>query len=329
MVRSLRAACNPPAGIRRMPSTYLVEETLPLPARQLVQIVVRLRKCNPQAAKSLIHTGCVRVNRRVVCDSRVRLNAGDRVDVTAIAEPTQLQPLENRLNIQVLYQDEALLVVEKPAGLLTVPTPHREKHTLLSLLSRLLAAQTDRPGSPVELFSVHRLDRDVSGVVLVARSLDVAQALRQQFSQHKPERRYQAIVAGRLELAQGTIRNYLATDRDLNRHSVDSEEEGELAVTHYQRTALLRNTTLVSVQLETGRRNQIRVHFAELGHPVIGETRYRRAEAAHRQWPFRRLALHACELGFEHPLDRRRLHYVSPLPWEMKKFLRSERIAER
>lgn len=300
-----------------------VHPSMPLPARQLVQIVCGLLRCSPQTARQQIHEGLVVVNEQQTLDSRRTLRPGDRVEVhRALPRRADQQPLVDRLKIQIVHADQDLLVVEKPAGLLTVPTPHREKHTLLALLARKLQ-QESHAAHPPELFSVHRLDRDVSGLLVVARSLEVAEQLRQQFAERKPQRRYEAIVAGQLKQAQGTIRSFLATDEQLNRHSVPTAEQGELAITHYEVLRELAEATHVSVKLETGRRNQIRVHLAELGHPVLGETRYRRELAAHPAWPWKRLALHACELGFRHPRSGRELNFQSRLPPEFKQFLKT------
>jgi len=170
---------------------------------------------------------------------------------------------------------------------------------------------------------VHRLDRDVSGLLVVALSLEIAEKLRDQFAERKPQRRYEALVAGSMELDSGTFRSFLATDEHLNRHSVPTADQGELAITHYKVLQRFPDATQVSVTLETGRRNQIRVHFSEQGHPVLGETRYRRDEAKHAKWPWKRLALHACELGFRHPRTGRELNFNSRLPPEFNQFMRA------
>ncbi len=315
-----------PAGLDVLAPNKLqctVHPGMPLPARQLAQLVSGLLRCTPTTARQQIRDGLVLVNDQVTLDSRRTLAPGDRVEVfRPLPRQAEQQPLVDRLNLQVVHEDEFLLVVEKPAGLLTVPTPHREKHTLLALVARKLQQETRSPRPP-ELFSVHRLDRDVSGLLIVARSLPVAEQLREQFAERKPQRRYEAIVAGDLQPGRGTIRSFLATDDKLNRHSVPTAEQGELAITHYEVLQNLGEATHVSVKLETGRRNQNRVHLAEQGHPVIGETRYRRELAAHRAWPWKRLALHACELGFRHPRTGRELTFHSRLPPEFKQFLRT------
>jgi 23S rRNA pseudouridine1911/1915/1917 synthase len=172
---------------------------------------------------------------------------------------------------------------------------------------------------------VHRLDRGVSGLLVFGKTQEITRAIKDQFALNKPEREYVAIAAGALEAAHGTFQSLLATDKDLNRFSTDDEEIGQLAITHFRVIARLNGATLVQVRLETGRRNQFRVHFAEAGHPVLGDPRYEPELAAHPRWHHQRLALHARLLGFEHPVTQEPLKFESPLPAEMERFLAGAR----
>jgi 23S rRNA pseudouridine1911/1915/1917 synthase len=157
--------------------------------------------------------------------------------------------------------------------------------------------------------------------LVLGKTQEIVHELKDQFAASKPEREYIAIVAGQMERPSGTFESLLATDKDLNRFSTDDEEIGQLAITHYRVISVLSDTTLVQVRLETGRRNQIRVHFAEAGHPVLGDQRYRPEAAAHRHWPHKRLALHARLLGFEHPVTDQPLRFEAALPTEMERFI--------
>jgi 23S rRNA pseudouridine1911/1915/1917 synthase len=151
----------------------------------------------------------------------------------------------------------------------------------------------------------------------------VAAALRDQFAARKPRRTYTAIVYGQLLDARGTFRSYLTTDeRTLNRYSVSEPLTGELAVTHFRRLDRFQDASFVEVTLETGRRNQIRVHFAEAGHPVLGDFRYAREHQQHPGWPHKRLALHAESLGLEHPITGEKLLFSAPWPAEFRAFRR-------
>ena len=217
----------------------------------------------------------------------------------------------------IVHEDEHLMVVDKAARILTVPTAKREKNTLIHALQQYVS-RGKKVFLRVEI--VHRLDRGVSGLLVFARNGRVAEALRTQFAAHTTDREYVAIVAGRLETDSGTFRTYLATGKNLSRYSTDDPEKGELAITHYRVETRLHDTTVVRVRLETGRRNQIRVHFAEAGHPVLGDPRYSPDEAKHRRWRCHRLALHAATLGFEHPTTGKRVSFSSLLPSEFLTF---------
>lgn len=219
----------------------------------------------------------------------------------------------------IIFEDEHLLVVLKPAEWLTVPTRRNETNTLIDRLTQYL--QRTNQGS--QAFHVHRLDRGVSGLLLVSKTESLAAALRNQFAARKPQRDYVALVAGSMNSTQGTFDTLLATDRDLNRFSTDDAEIGQRAITHYQVQQAWPSVTLVKVWLETGRRNQIRVHFAEHGHPVLGDPRYEADAARSPLWPFERIALHARRLAFQHPATGRVLSFTSPLPAEMEYVLQS------
>jgi 23S rRNA pseudouridine1911/1915/1917 synthase len=256
----------------------------------------------------------VQVNGRFVRKPATVLEPGDRlrVEYEPLAPVLPKEPASGQQQVEIVYSDAHLVVVEKPAALLTVPTPYREKVTLISLLEKKLQAQA---------YCVHRLDRGVSGLLVFAKELAIAEALRDQFAERKPERLYVALVAGNVRQREGTFRSHLATDKELNRYSVEDETAGELAITHYRMVEQLQDASLVEVQLETGRRNQIRVHFAEAGHPVLGDARYGRGVRTAVPWNHRRLALHAQTLGFVHPVTGAALRFESKLPREMGEYI--------
>ncbi len=300
--------------------SLVVDHRFPLPARRLENIVQQILRTSKAEAIKAIHDGAVTVNRRLVRKPQAFLEEGDRVAVE-ILEPLPPKPKITALRpeaLRIVYEDDAIAVVLKPAGLLTVPTPHREKETAISILTEMLQEQDPT----AEAFCVHRLDRGVSGLLVFAKSLEIAKKIRDQFAERKPARTYVAFVVGDLKKPTGTIRSYLATDKSLNRYST-SEGEGELAITHYKVVERFGEFTRVQVQLETGRRNQIRVHLAELGHPIVGDQRYGRESALHRAWPYKRLALHAERLGFRHPITNEPLEFQASLPREMHQLMRS------
>lgn len=275
-------------------------------------------KIKRPAAEELIHAGRVWLDGKALTRGHLQLRVGDTVEI----EPADSQPdvkliPPQRLPFDLLYQDEHLIVVNKPAGLLTVPTPSRESATLQSQLRKWLKGQRQKG----DAICVHRLDKLVSGVLVFAKSVEVADQLRDQFAARKPERLYRAFVRGNPKKSKGTIESYLSTDEDLNRHSSDDPEAGELAITHFELEETWPEISLLAIRLETGRRHQIRVHLSELGHPIIGDTRYS-PEAADERWPYIRIALHAETLGFTHPLTPKPLRFIAPWPEEFRQFRR-------
>lgn len=259
----------------------------------------------------------------MVTQTHFKLSVGDELQIDYAPQPVQTRrksAKSSRLRFEVVHDDEHIILVNKPAGLLTVPTPRREQNTLRCQVRKHL----ERMQQTAKAICVHRLDRGVSGLLVFAKNEEVADQIRSQFEARKPQRKYAAIVAGKVENATGTFRSFMKTNREtLDRYSVDEHEEGgELAITHYRVKEYWRGATLVEVQLETGRRNQIRVHFAEVGHPVIGEPRYEVQKAQHTLWPHKRIALHAETLGLTHPATGETLLFKAPWPQEFRDFRR-------
>lgn len=213
----------------------------------------------------------------------------------------------------LVFEDEWLLVIDKKAGYLTVPNEPRDLNTVVAALCRYMSLGKQKRRM---VSIVHRLDRDTSGLLVFAKNDKVAEQIKTQFEKRKPLREYLAIVAGRLKNPTGTFCSYLTTDKNLNQHSTSDTDQGKLAITHYKTIQTFKDTTLVSVTLETGRRNQIRVHFAENGHPVLGDVRYETKLAFHPRWKSKRLALHAALLGFDHPVTGKALVFRSKTPEE-------------
>jgi 23S rRNA pseudouridine1911/1915/1917 synthase len=252
------------------------------------------------------------------------LTNGDNVTVRHDPQTRYREKPRQRENsaYRLVFEDELLLVVDKSASVLTVPTDHGEKNTLIDAIDHYLNRRGHRGRAAI----VHRLDRGTSGLLVFGKNSPVARQLRDQFRAQKAEREYAALVAGSLTREKGTFASRLGTTKSLQRYSIrkgqgDSDDEGEPAVTHFRVERHLRGATCVRVRLETGRRNQIRVHFAEAGHPVLGDERYRVDLSRHPDWRANRLALHAITLGFEHPRSRERLQFQSPLPAEFSRFI--------
>ena len=275
-------------------------------------------------ARGIISHGCVHVNEEKCDDAGMVLKEGDVLRV-------KYDPQHNYKEIQtrkwddraftIVHEDADLLVVNKVANILTVASDDGDESSLEERVANYLT-RTSKYREPI---LVQRLDRGVSGLMVIGKSKAAGSHLREQFREHRPGRIYVAIVQGHLSRDEGTFRSYLATGNNLDQYSTRDQREGKLAVTHYQIAEMLKDTTLVNVELETGRRNQIRVHFAEKGHPVLGDMRYEKKLAKHPQWIANRLALHAMSLVFEHPKTGKEMSFTSELPKVMERFVGQNR----
>ena len=199
--------------------------------------------------------------------------------------------------VPILFEDEHLLVVAKPAGLLVVDAPDRSGPTLVDLVSRQL-------GSPV--YPVHRLDEDTTGVLALTRSTEVRAALEEMLRERRVERRYLALVARMPAPRAGRIESRLVEDAGGVMRSTPGRRAGKLAITNYRTIERRQPGALVECWLETGRRNQIRVHLADLGCPVVGDRKYG-YRAGPKSAPCRRPLLHALSLSFVHPVTQRQV----------------------
>jgi 23S rRNA pseudouridine1911/1915/1917 synthase len=241
--------------------------------------------------------------------------------------PGRAGPGKLARRLDVVYQDKSVLIVNKPAGVLTQPTSARERDTLLERAGRYLARKQGLEQPYVGI--VHRLDRDTTGVLLLVidpRALRAFQAL---FRAHETDRRYLAVVEGVFATTSGRIDLPLIRDRGDGRRGVARQAgQGIPAVTRFEVLETFGQTaSLLSCQLETGRTHQIRIHLAEIGHPVVGDRVYRPRTAASFPVPFRRQALHACALAFTHPIIGRSIQVEVPLPGDLESLI--ARLRER
>ena len=276
--------------------------TLPPPtadAPLLDWLLAALAPMNRTRVKQLLRSGRVTVNGAPATRHDHPLRAGDAVAIARDAPA----PANDRTGLAVVYEDAHLIVIDKPSGLLTVATEAEKTDTAFARLSAHLAARN--AGRP---FVVHRLDRDTSGLLLFARSAEVRDQL--QANWEDVTKTYLAVVEGTPDPAEGVIDNYLTEGRDLRvRASRHAGKDAKRAVTRYKVRETRGRYSLVEVELETGRKHQIRVHLSGLGHPVAGDKLYGAATD-----PARRLCLHAWRLAFDHPFTGARVEVESPLP---------------
>ncbi len=259
------------------------------------------------AAQKLIDAGRVRVDgeprpKRHTLAGGETITIEDATDAERPAAPTAA--------FGTAYQDEHLLVVDKPAGVVTHPGAGRSDGTLAQALAGIAAGGPDpeRPGI------VHRLDRDTSGLLVVARSEAAHSALSAMIAAREVERGYIALVEGRPPARRGTIDAPLGRDRrNRTRMSTDTDDARD-AVTHFEVARALPRTTLLDVRLETGRTHQIRAHLKAIGHPVCGDPEY----GTPRRLGLERQFLHAARLAFTHPVTGEALELTSPLPADLR-----------
>jgi 23S rRNA pseudouridine1911/1915/1917 synthase len=264
------------------------------------------------AAQRLLDAGAVRVDGEPRAKSH-RLAPGERVEAE-IAERVAVDPGEagEGVPFDVVFEDDHLLVVDKPAGVVVHPAPGHEAGTLAQALSGRAAGGPDswRPGI------VHRLDRDTSGLLVVAKSDAVHRALQDLIRDRAMRREYLALVSGRPDARTGTIDAPIGRDRrDRTAHSTSTDTPRE-AVTHFEIEEALPRTTLLRVRLETGRTHQIRVHLAAIGHPVCGDSQYGGGPCGQRLGLTRQF-LHATRLVFTHPISRESVVCESNLPADL------------
>jgi 23S rRNA pseudouridine1911/1915/1917 synthase len=266
-----------------------------------------------RAAKNLLKFGAVQVNGEVIRQFDHPLSPRDQVTVGNLRTAAASDRLQ-RARIKPIYEDDALLVVEKPSGLLTVATQRESEDTLFVRLNEYLRGR--KSSKPARAFVVHRLDQETSGLVLFAKSERIKRLLQEAWP--TVEKIYWAVVEGLPDADQGTITSHLTEDsKSLKVFTSTRPTAGSrVAITHYRVLKSRGNCSLLEVRLETGRKHQIRVQLASIGCPVLGDTRYAKKSPATPP-----LALHAGKLIFTHPLTGQQLEFTSPLPRTFQKLV--------
>lgn len=272
------------------------------------------------AIQRLIEQGHIQVNGRPTKATHAP-QAGERVEVRwPEARPAEAQAED--IPLAVLYEDELLLVVNKPAGLVVHPAAGNEEHTLVNALLHHCQGQLSGIGGVARPGIVHRLDKETSGCLVVAKSDEAHLALSSQFASRKVSKTYQAIVCGDLRRDTGEIRAAIARHATHRKRMTVNEDRGREAWTSYRVLERLRASTLVEAAIHTGRTHQIRVHFQHLGHPLVGDQTYgnrqnlRLTELLGYEPP--RQMLHAWRLAFIHPRTGKILTLEAPLPEDFR-----------
>lgn len=278
------------------------------PAGLMDFLMQKMAGISRNKVKSLLTNRVVLVNNVITTQYNFELKPGMKVQ---ISKAKHNREFKNPM-LRLVYEDAYLIVVEKKEGLLSVSTEHQKERTAQHILSEYVKRQHRNN----RIFVVHRLDRETSGLMMYAKDEKTQNTLRDNWHDIVTDRRYVAVVSGEMEKNAGTVESWL-TDRKLYVSSSPYDNgEGKYAVTHYKTIKCANGCSLVELNLETGRKNQIRVHMADLGHPVVGDERY-----GSKCNPLGRLALHAFKLCFYHPVTGQLMEFETPYPAAFKSLM--------
>jgi len=287
--------------------------------RALAAVVPALSR---ERLKILTKSGALTREGKAVRDPATKVK-GDECFALAVPDPTPAHNEPQEIPLPIVYEDEHLLVVDKPAGLVVHPAAGNRDGTLVNALLHHCGGSLSGIGGVARPGIVHRIDKDTSGLLVVAKHDKAHEGLAKQFADHSIDRRYLAIVSGVPRLEGDVVDAPLARSaHNRKKIAIVREGRGKRAVTHWKRLKILKDAALVECTLETGRTHQVRVHMASIGHPLLGDPVYGRGKSVHRdllnQLDFKRQALHAAHLGFIHPITKGRLSFDSALPSDMQ-----------
>lgn len=277
--------------------TYEVNEEKPL----LEFLIEAMPQRKRTVIKSLLAHNQIAVNGQPVKQFDTPLSPGDEVKANLTRE---FKVFYNR-RLKIVYEDDDIIVVNKGYGLLSMGNDKVTDGTAYSIVRDYLKWKDPRN----KLFIVHRLDRDTSGLMVFAKNIEAKERLQYNWNNMVISRKYLAVVEGEPEPADGEVRSYLAENSRYEVYSTDKPGEGQLAVTRYRTLKSRNGYSLLEVELDTGRKNQIRVHMKDLGHPISGDRRY-----GAKSSPIHRMALHAQTLRFIHPITRKDMNFTTPVP---------------
>ncbi|WP_461133826.1 RluA family pseudouridine synthase [Spirosoma lituiforme] len=264
-------------------------------------LIAQLPHKNRNNIKSLLGNKQILVDGKVFTQFNHPLKPGQIVTVAANRAPQTSQ----YRGLTILYEDQNLIVISKQAGLLSMATNKERDRTAYGILSDYVKKEDPKN----KIFIIHRLDRETSGVMMFARSERVQKLMQESWNATTKERTYMALVEGVPNPEQGRITSYLRESKALIVYSSQNPDNGQLAITNYKVVKANNGYSLLELELETGRKNQIRVHMQDIGHPVVGDAKYGATKD-----PIGRLGLHAEVLAFEHPITGQAMHFSVPVP---------------
>lgn len=258
--------------------------------------------------KSWLKNKNVEINQTIETSATKKLKPGDKIEIF----PGRIYERKDLSGIKIFYEDDFIIVIDKPCGVLSVPA-YKEEHTsAYDIMSDYIKKKNGR-----KIYPVHRLDGRVSGVMMFALKPEIQAILKDNWKEMVFERKYIAIVSGVIKKKDGTISSYLAENKVYKVYSTNDHEKGKLAITHYKTVKAINNYSLLEVQLDTGRKNQIRVQLSDIGAPIVGDEKY----GSHEN-PIGRIGLHAWILGIVHPVSKEKMRFESKIPDEFQKLFK-------
>ncbi|WP_298194723.1 RluA family pseudouridine synthase [Novosphingobium sp.] len=301
---------------------HVIEGTIPTGGLRLDRALADASGLSRERVKALMDAGRVELGGKVTGQASLKPAEGMRFAIR-VPEAAPAAAAAQDIPLNVVFEDAHLIVVDKPAGLVVHPAAGNLDGTLVNALLHHCRGQLSGIGGVARPGIVHRIDKDTSGLLVVAKTDAAHEGLARQFADHSIHRIYQAVTTGVPVPAAGTVRGAIGrSERDRKKMALVADGRGKHAVTHYRTIELLQGAALVECQLETGRTHQVRVHLASIGHALVGDPVYGRTSPQHRpllaRLGFRRQALHAAELGFIHPASGDSVRFTSTTPVDLR-----------
>ena len=302
---SLNKKENKTFNNRRKDPEYVVSKQMGL----LDFLLLKITNQSRNNIKKILGSRCVLVDGAVVTQFDFQLAKGDTVTISSVPMSKGKNPVRitEKCKLEIIYEDDDFIAVNKPSGLLSVANDKEKEKTAYRYLMDYVRGKNPR----ARIFVVHRLDKDTSGVFIVCKNEDLKNLMQDKWNDLVSKRGYIAICDGVFKTKEGTVKSYLKETSTNIMYSSQNPHQGQLAITHYKVMKESLKYSMVDVNIDSGRKNQIRVHMGDLGHNIVGDTKY-----GNPSNPLNRLGLHAYALEFTHPLTKQKLSFKAKTPKE-------------
>jgi len=287
----------PKKKAKMVPNDVFIIET---PGPLLATMYALMPKKKKNLLKAVLKSKQVTVNRRTITQFDHQLKKGQKLEIRW----TKHDPTNLEYGIKIVFEDDDIIIIDKPSGVLTVATDKEKRKTAYSVLSDYIK----KVHPEYKIFIVHRIDRETSGLLMFAKTEAIKKQIQENWSETISKRTYLAVVEGVVETG-GTVKSYLQESSAFNVYSSQNPEHGQEAITHYKVMRTNEEFSLLQINLETGRKHQIRVHMQDIEHPIVGDKKYGATTS-----PFKRMGLHAQVLAFKHPRTKELFSFETAIP---------------